>query len=48
MNNLLVKISILSISLLTVMAPAAISPALAKIRQAFPSADITLIKLALS
>ncbi len=48
MNNLLVKISILSISLLTVMASAAISPALAKIRQAFPSADITLIKLVLT
>jgi MFS family permease len=48
MNNLLVKISILSISLLTVMASAAISPALAKIRQAFPGTDITLIKLVLT
>ena len=48
MNNLLVKASILSISLLTVMASAAISPALAKIRQAFPGADITLIKLVLT
>ncbi|HOW43432.1 MAG TPA: MFS transporter [Candidatus Omnitrophota bacterium] len=48
MNNLLVRISILSISLLTVMASAAISPALAKIRQAFPAADITMIKLVLT
>jgi MFS family permease len=48
MNSLLAKISILSISLLTVMASAAISPALAKIRQAFPGADITLIKLVLT
>jgi MFS family permease len=48
MNSLLVKISILSISLLTVMASAAISPALAKIRQAFPGTDITLIKLVLT
>ncbi|MDD4941498.1 MAG: MFS transporter [Candidatus Omnitrophica bacterium] len=48
MNTLLVRISILSISLLTVMASAAISPALAKIRQAFPGTDITLIKLVLT
>lgn len=48
MNKFLVKVSILSISLLTVMASAAISPALAKIRQAFPQADITLIKLVLT
>jgi MFS family permease len=48
MNKLLVKISVLSISLLTVMASAAISPALAKIRQAFPAADITLVKLVLT
>ena len=48
MSSLLVKISILSISLLTVMASAAISPALAKIRQAFPGTDITLIKLVLT
>lgn len=48
MSNVLVKISILSISLLTVMASAAISPALAKIRQAFPGADITLVKLVLT
>jgi MFS family permease len=42
------KLSILSISLLTVMASAAISPALAKISQAFPAADRTLIKLVLT
>jgi MFS family permease len=48
MNKLLVKMAILSISLLTVMASAAVSPALAKIRQAFPTADITLIKLVLT
>jgi MFS family permease len=48
MNKLLIKISILSISLLTVMASAAISPALAKIAQAFPGTDPTLIKLVLT
>jgi MFS family permease len=48
MNKLLVKSSILSISLLTVMASAAISPALAKIFQAFPGVDPTLIKLVLT
>ncbi|MDD2703281.1 MAG: MFS transporter, partial [Candidatus Omnitrophica bacterium] len=48
MNKLLVKMAILSISLLTVMASAAVSPALAKIRQAFPASDITLIKLVLT
>lgn len=48
MKSLLLKISILSISLLTVMASAAISPALAKIRQAFPGIDITLVKLVLT
>ncbi|HOW35074.1 MAG TPA: MFS transporter [Candidatus Omnitrophota bacterium] len=48
MNNMLVRISILSISLLTVMASAAISPALAKISQAFPGTDPTLIKLVLT
>jgi MFS family permease len=48
MNNALLKASILSISLLTVMASAAVSPALAKIKQAFPAADITLIKLILT
>ncbi|MBW2045360.1 MAG: MFS transporter [Deltaproteobacteria bacterium] len=48
MNNKLVKSSILSTSLLTVMASAAISPALAKISQAYPAADKTLIKLVLT
>lgn len=48
MNSFPVKVGILSISLLTVMASAAISPALAKIRQAFPGTDITLIKLVLT
>ncbi|MFH1339329.1 MAG: MFS transporter [Candidatus Omnitrophota bacterium] len=48
MNRPSVKLSILSISLLTVMASAAISPALAKISQAFPGADLTLIKLVLT
>ncbi len=42
------KSTILSISLLTVMASAAISPALAKISQAFPGTDPTLIKLILT
>lgn len=48
MNKLLVKASILSISLLTVMASAAISPALAKIHQAFRGTDPTMIKLVLT
>ncbi len=48
MHSALMKAAILSISLLTVMASAAISPALARIRQAFPGADITLIKLVLT
>jgi MFS family permease len=48
MASLLVKLSMLSISLLTVMASAAISPALAKISQAFPGTDSTLIKLVLT
>lgn len=48
MNRQLMKLSILSISLLTIMASAAISPALAKIRQAFPGTDVTLIKLVLT
>ncbi len=48
MNKLLLKISILSISLLTVMASAAISPALAKIAEAFKGTDPTLIKLVLT
>jgi len=48
MNKSLLKTSILSISLLTVMASAAISPALAKIFQAFPGVDPTLVKLVLT
>ncbi len=48
MHAFLAKASILSISLLTVMASAAISPALAKISQAFPGVDKTLIKLVLT
>jgi MFS family permease len=40
--------AILSVSLLTIMASAAISPALAKIGQAFPGTDKTLIKLILT
>ncbi|MFH0753803.1 MAG: MFS transporter [Candidatus Omnitrophota bacterium] len=48
MNKTLIRISILSISLLTVMASAAISPALAKIAQAFPGTNPTLIKLVLT
>ncbi|MCM8826672.1 MAG: MFS transporter [Candidatus Omnitrophica bacterium] len=48
MNKLFLKLSILSISLLTVMASAAISPALAKIKQAFPNVDITTVKLVLT
>jgi len=48
MHSALMKASILSISLLTVMASAAISPALARIRQAFPGVDITLVKLVLT
>ena len=48
MNKSLVKISILSISLLTVMSSAAISPALAEIAKAFKGTDPTLIKLVLT
>jgi len=48
MHSALMKAAILSISLLTVMASAAVSPALARIRQAFPGADIILIKLVLT
>ena len=48
MKKFLLKASILSISLLTVMASAAISPALAKIHQAFRGTDPTLIKLVLT
>ncbi|MCX5785514.1 MAG: MFS transporter [Elusimicrobia bacterium] len=46
--NRRLTLSILSVSLLTIMASAAISPALAKIAQAFPGADKTLIKLILT
>ncbi len=48
MNKVFTKSTILSVSLLTVMASAAISPALAKISQAFPGVDKTLIKLVLT
>jgi len=48
MKKFLIRASILSISLLTVMASAAVSPALAKIKQAFGNVDITLIKLVLT
>ncbi|MEI6632080.1 MAG: MFS transporter [bacterium] len=48
MKKPLVQSSILSISLLTVMASAAISPALAKIHQAFTGTDPTMIKLVLT
>jgi len=47
-KKFLIRASILSISLLTVMASAAVSPALAKIKQAFVGVDITLIKLVLT
>lgn len=46
--GILLKLTVLSISLLTVMSSAAVSPALAKIKQAFPGADTTLIKLILT
>lgn len=46
--NRRLTISILSVSLLTIMASAAISPAMAKIAQAFPDAGKTLIKLVLT
>ncbi|MDD2717367.1 MAG: MFS transporter [Candidatus Wallbacteria bacterium] len=44
----MLKPTILSISLLTIMASAAISPALAKISSAFPDVDQTTIKLCLT
>jgi len=44
----MLKPTILSVSLLTIMASAAISPALGKIRAAFPEADPTLIKMILT
>ncbi|MCM8780541.1 MAG: MFS transporter [Candidatus Omnitrophica bacterium] len=48
MRKLLLKLSILSISLLTVMSSAAISPTLAKIKQAFIDTEITVVKLVLT
>ncbi|MGB2579379.1 MFS family permease [Elusimicrobium simillimum] len=48
MNNRLLNISILSISMITVMASAAISPALANIAAAFPDASINTIKTVLT
>lgn len=42
------KAAILSLSLLTIMAAAAVSPALAKISQAFPDVSKTMIKLTLT
>ncbi|WP_209123820.1 MFS transporter [Alkalihalobacillus sp. BA299] len=48
MNKRLIKIAILSVSLLTVMAGAAVSPALADIALAFPESNETTIKLILT
>ncbi|WP_062049452.1 hypothetical protein [Bacillus sp. JCM 19034] len=48
MNKRLIKTAILSVSLLTVMAGAAISPALGDIALAFPEANDTMIKLILT
>ncbi|NEU30332.1 MFS transporter [bacterium LRH843] len=48
MNKLLVKMAILSVSLLTIMAGAAISPALGDIALAFPDSSETMIKLILT
>ncbi|WNF36267.1 MFS transporter [Bacillaceae bacterium IKA-2] len=48
MNKLLLKLAILSVSLLTIMAGAAISPALGTIALAFPDASDTTIKLILT
>jgi len=48
MNNILLKMAILSVSLLTVMAGAAISPALGDIALAFPDVSETSIKLILT
>ncbi len=42
------KTAVLSLSLLTIMAAAAVSPALAKISQAFPEVSKTVIKLTLT
>ncbi len=47
MKNLL-KLSILSISMITVMAGASVSPALGNISSAFPDADTNLIKMILT
>ncbi|GAE31055.1 MFS transporter [Halalkalibacter hemicellulosilyticus] len=48
MNKKLIKTAILSVSLLTVMAGAAISPALGDIALAFPNSNETTIKLILT
>ncbi len=48
MNSNMLKPAILSISLLTLMASAAVSPALAEIRKAFPEVNQTTIKLILT
>ena len=48
MTNKMLKPTILSVSLLTIMAAAAVSPALGKISQAFPDVDMTTIKLILT
>jgi MFS family permease len=48
MNSKMLKPTILSVSLLTIMASAAVAPALGKIRLAFPAANATLIKLVLT
>ena len=47
MKNL-IKVSVLSISMITVMAGAAVSPALANISNSFPSASTNLIKMILT
>jgi MFS family permease len=44
----MLKPAILSVSVLTIMASAAVAPALGKIRLAFPDANATLIKLVLT
>ena len=48
MNSRMLRPTILSVSLLTIMASAAVSPALAKISQAFPDVSRTVIKLILT
>ncbi|WP_332633507.1 MFS transporter [Halalkalibacter flavus] len=48
MNKKLIKLAILSVSLLTIMAGAAVSPALGDIALAFPNASETTIKLILT